>query len=332
MSSRPSPQSEISSSIGSAGQNNINCNETKEEPFLSTITNPLAAGSTHARNEVYNDMRKGEVANEVEEDMLYQIHCLATPPKGSSVEIPIHSSPTNTLSGGKLSAEQEYAAEEAKSKLHRMTKVEAMVNKRMSCFSYMKKILAGNVFWLNCVLLKRDDLELYTRKQDQPRQHVLKLYYLGISLAHVLQQVSGAGSLVRSVLQLMEEWEYHFSSGTNQSIRGMMAKNTEQLFLSGESTKLNREFPDEPIIPKLRKLCNVVIYGFLLTPCVPIELDYFEVMLSLCDIIWYVRLWANTEWLFILFVHSYYNIAWNEVSGVKAGLLTNLVVIFIQVP
>ncbi len=61
MSSRPSLQSEISSSIGSTGQNNINCNETKEEPFLSTITNPLAAGSIHARNEVYNDMGKGEV-------------------------------------------------------------------------------------------------------------------------------------------------------------------------------------------------------------------------------------------------------------------------------
>ncbi len=62
MSSRLSSQSEeISPSIRYAGEDNIiSCNETKEEPFLST-TNPLASGLTHARNEGYDGTGKVEV-------------------------------------------------------------------------------------------------------------------------------------------------------------------------------------------------------------------------------------------------------------------------------
>ncbi len=61
MSSRSSPQSEISFSIEPPGKNNIDCDERKEEPSLSPIANRLAADLIPSMNEVDNGGGKGEV-------------------------------------------------------------------------------------------------------------------------------------------------------------------------------------------------------------------------------------------------------------------------------
>jgi hypothetical protein len=90
----------------------------------------------------------------------------------------------------------------AKSKLERMAKLEAMVEKRKNCFAYLKKTHGGDSYWLNCVLLRRQtDLAIYAT--ELPRQRVLQLFYLGLSLARLLQS-SGGAVLVKSVLQVRE--------------------------------------------------------------------------------------------------------------------------------
>jgi hypothetical protein len=90
----------------------------------------------------------------------------------------------------------------AKSKLERMAKLEAMVEKRKNCFAYLKKTHGGDSYWLNCVLLRRQtDLAIYAT--ELPRQRVLQLFYLGLSLARLLQS-SGGAVLVKSVLQVFD--------------------------------------------------------------------------------------------------------------------------------
>jgi hypothetical protein len=83
-----------------------------------------------------------------------------------------------------------------------MAKLEAMVEKRKNCFAYLKKTHGGDSYWLNCVLLRRQtDLAIYAT--ELPRQRVLQLFYLGLSLARLLQS-SGGAVLVKSVLQVLE--------------------------------------------------------------------------------------------------------------------------------
>jgi hypothetical protein len=95
----------------------------------------------------------------------------------------------------------------AKSKLERMAKLEAMVEKRKNCFAYLKKTHGGDSYWLNCVLLRRQtDLAIYAT--ELPRQRVLQLFYLGLSLARLLQS-SGGAVLVKSVLQVHELYRYY---------------------------------------------------------------------------------------------------------------------------
>ncbi|CAN0013038.1 unnamed protein product [Discosporangium mesarthrocarpum] len=189
---------------------------------------------------------------------------------------------------GKLSALEHSAAEEAKGKLERMVKVEAMVEKRKKCFTYLKQIHQGDCFWLNCVRLRRQaDLAIYAT--ELPRHRVLQFFYLGLGLAKLLQSAGGA-TLVRSILQLLEEWEYHFALAgvAHQSVKAMMAKNVDvplpgaQVPWEGDHSGVNQE---QVVVARLHKFNNEVVYEHLLTPHVPFPLDYFEVTFSLCDVI-----------------------------------------------
>lgn len=82
-----------------------------------------------------------------------------------------------------------------------MAKLEAMVEKRKNCFAYLKKTHGGDSYWLNCVLLRRQtDLAIYAT--ELPRQRVLQLFYLGLSLARLLQSNCTGAALVKGVLQV----------------------------------------------------------------------------------------------------------------------------------
>lgn len=170
----------------------------------------------------------------------------ATGAQGGAVSPPLPPSPALFARNSpgsprsKMLTEVEFlAAEEAKNRLERMTKLELMVEKRKDSFSYLKKVHGGGVYWLNTVHLARQtDLGQYG--SGLSRQRVLRLFYLGLSLARLLR-ISSAGQLVVSILQLMEEFDYHFGSGTTQSMmKGMMAKVRDLLSVGFICSAFNR--------------------------------------------------------------------------------------------
>lgn len=185
-----------------------------------------------------------------------------------------------------LTVKEQVAAEEAKERLGRMVKVEHLVAKRKHFFSYLKETHEDGGYWLNCVKLTRQgDLALYAA--ELPSQRVHRLFYLGVGLAKLLQ--SEGTQLIRGVLQLLEEWEYHFAlaGAAHHSVKAMLAKNIDGP--SRDAAK-DRDVGDdggkqqEQVVARLLKSNNEVVYEHLLTPEVPFELDYCEVVFSLCDV------------------------------------------------
>ncbi|CAN0216945.1 unnamed protein product [Pylaiella littoralis] len=189
------------------------------------------------------------------------------------------------VQGKPLTMKEQLAAEEAKDKLERMIKVEALVGKRKRFFSYLKETHEKGSFWLNCVQLTRQgDLAIYAA--ELPSQHIVRLFYLGVGLAKLLQSKGGA-QLVRGILQLLEEWEYHFALAgvAHHSVKAMLAKNIDR-----PSRDLSRDIGEEGgklqehVVARLLKFNNEVVFEHLLTPEVPFMLDYLEVVFSLCDV------------------------------------------------
>ncbi|KAG5180821.1 hypothetical protein JKP88DRAFT_200220 [Tribonema minus] len=168
-----------------------------------------------------------------------------------------------------------------------MTKLQALVEKRKSSFVYLKKTHEGGCYWLNCVQLNRKpDLEAYAA--EIPRARTTQLFYLGLSLARLLQSGCGGAAVVRGALQLFEEWEYHFAGNAAQSVRGLMAKvntQTQGQGVEGGGSASGGGEDNNPVVARLCKFGSEMVYEHLLTPPLPFALDYFEVFFSLCDII-----------------------------------------------
>ncbi|CAM9993397.1 unnamed protein product, partial [Phaeothamnion confervicola] len=100
-------------------------------------------------------------------------------------------------------------------------------------------------------------------------------------------QTNSGGQLVRSILQLLEEWEYHFAGPTNQAVRSMMAKHVDVPYPNStldDNDPAARD-PDQVVVARLFKFNNEIAYEHLLTPRVPLQLDYIEVMFSMCDVL-----------------------------------------------
>eukprot|EP00903_Cladosiphon_okamuranus_P017733 g16326.t1 len=194
---------------------------------------------------------------------------------------------SNISSKEPLTMKEQLAAEEAKEKMARMLKVEHLVGKRKRFFSYLKETHEHGGFWLNCVKLTRQgDLAIYAA--DLPSQRIRRLFYLGLGLAKLLQSKGGT-QLIRGILQLLEEWEYHFALAgvAHHSVKAMLAKNIDGPSRDGTRDRDGEEEggkQQEQVVARLFKFNNEVVYEQLLTPEVPFELDYCEVVFSLCDV------------------------------------------------
>ncbi|CAM9666660.1 unnamed protein product [Ectocarpus sp. 4 AP-2014] len=208
----------------------------------------------------------------------------------SDVSVPAGGNGTNAAAAvyaKPLTEKEMLAADEAKDKLDRMVKVEALVGKRKRFFSYLKKTHEEGGFWLNCVQLTRQgDLAVYAAELSS--QRILRLFYLGVGLAKLLQSKGGL-ELIRGILQLLEEWEYHFALAgvAHHSVKAMLAKNIDNIDHSARGRDASEEGGgkhQEQIVARLKKFNNEVVYENLLTPEVPFALDYLEVVFSLCEV------------------------------------------------
>jgi hypothetical protein len=61
-----------------------------------------------------------------------------------------------------------------------------------------------------------------------------------------------------------------------QNVKFIMAKNSNCIYPQSSPT-------DDMIRPNVYKFNNSIVFEYLLTPHIPFELDYVEVLSSLCD-------------------------------------------------
>ena len=143
---------------------------------------------------------------------------------------------------------------------------------------------AGDSFWLNCVLIGKEDLNAYV-EEVVPEQRTTQFFYLALGLGKLLDIPAG-GMVVRALWQLIEEYEYHFSNGAIQMVKYTTAKHSDTCYpLLNPSNQDGKGGEQEASKPGLFRFSNEVVYMHLQTPHVAFELDYTEVLFSLCDVL-----------------------------------------------
>lgn len=207
-----------------------------------------------------------------------------------------------TLSGTNLASPSSFTA----LKLQRKQRLESLIEKRKNNFLYLMEIHSGGSYWLNSVLI--DKKELHSYLVEKPSTRAVMYYYFGISLSKILELSSGPAT-IKAMIQLMEEWEYFFASTTMQSMKYMMARTSNYIYPNfmptdttspagsqgnnaGNNPNSNPD-GDHQIKSGIYKFNNDVVYEYLLTPHIPFELNYIEVLYSLCQMLYdlYDKFW-----------------------------------------
>ena len=146
-----------------------------------------------------------------------------------------------------------------------------LVEHRLRTFAYLKDVYQGNRHFLSVISLNGS-----TNKEDGLEENmVLRWFYLGVSLATLLQQPPGA-PFVRSALQLLEELQHHFSSSRSAVIRTRPAAMRPRPAAIGDGDDLT---------PSLQRVNGKVMYENLLTPHVAHALSGVQVAIGLCDLL-----------------------------------------------
>jgi len=138
--------------------------------------------------------------------------------------------------------------------------VEKLVTKRLKNFEYIKRVYKGTAPWLNTVFLTKEDIyHFYAREKKDVSldSRAEQWFYVGISLAPVLSLQPGQ-PYVGAISAFWDEFE---SSGASKG-------RTKEQGTSARPSSSNNEY--------------------LNTPNIPSNLDYFEVIYTLCDLLEHV--------------------------------------------
>ncbi|KAG2382291.1 hypothetical protein C9374_005493 [Naegleria lovaniensis] len=163
-------------------------------------------------------------------------------------------------------------------KVHLM---EFLVQKRVENLDYLRRFHEGKIMWLNVVKVSPSEIEnAYQPKELQKRLE--QWLCLGVSLAPLINYNDGY-HFVRACSQLMEEYEYHYSSMAMQGMK--ILKAFTNTFVDEETPIIPSQKTIKPVIHKSN---GSVIYEFLQTPHIPCSLDYCQIVFSMCDILTFV--------------------------------------------
>jgi hypothetical protein len=197
-----------------------------------------------------------------------------------------------TVVGGGLDADVKTLQEQQT----RKGQTEALAEKRSFDISYLKRTheASPEVHWMNVMCLRRTDItDTYEKTPDVYSRRSKQFYYLGISLSKLVQESKNMGVLVLGCLQLFDEYEYFFSSNARQNVRFMMAK-PGPLYFPEEEIKMveavavataegTEAGSSQALRTAISKWEKEVVYRHLWKPSIPFELDYIEVIFSLCE-------------------------------------------------
>eukprot|EP01132_Coremiostelium_polycephalum_P004534 gene4534-5650_t len=140
--------------------------------------------------------------------------------------------------------------------------------------NHKNKDKSTNIHWMNVASIQRSDLE----KSVEIQKRLLGWFSLGLSLAPLLTSDKGP-AYIRSLVQLMEEYDYHFEMGSAmQGVKVLLSKKQPNHTIVNEN---------EHIKSKIVKIGNTVVYEFLkiFNVSVAKDLDYFHVVFSLLEIL-----------------------------------------------
>ncbi|KAL1528370.1 hypothetical protein AB1Y20_009722 [Prymnesium parvum] len=152
-----------------------------------------------------------------------------------------------------------------------------IVERRRQTLEYIKRVCAGERHWLSVVLLpSADDAKSQQDKQAREAEtaQALRWFYLGVSIAPINSVLDGA-AFVKALLQLFEEYQYHFASAAR-------LKNTKRH--SRPSSRLpSYSTSDDDFSVTLSRVNGEVVYDYLFTPCVAHVLSAAHVLTAFCE-------------------------------------------------
>ncbi|KAM0753873.1 hypothetical protein T439DRAFT_310695 [Meredithblackwellia eburnea MCA 4105] len=147
------------------------------------------------------------------------------------------------------------------------------VQKRITTWAYLRSAHQGHVFWFNTVLLSKEELSL-AFEHSKMRIRTTRFAVLGMSLSSLLD-ISSAHDFLRGLLSLLQE----FDSVTDDKFdldrknRGVFRVSSRPKRSGGGGADLSMGLQDSGEA------------SYLLTPNIPFELDYFQVLYTTCDLL-----------------------------------------------
>ncbi|CAG8632932.1 4330_t:CDS:2, partial [Scutellospora calospora] len=135
-----------------------------------------------------------------------------------------------------------------------------LVQKRITTFSYLKRVHEGRIHWFNTALYGNSILTEYVYFYSTGN-----FFILGCSLASILD-ISNPQDYVKALNVMLQEFEYHTNEHSRQKMKiffrkSKITKHEDSSFQeSGE-------------------------YTYLFVPNIPFDLDYFQTFYTLCDML-----------------------------------------------
>jgi len=159
--------------------------------------------------------------------------------------------------------------------------VENLVEHRSRAYEYLKHVQQGDTHWLSTVALGPQEQPLQ-RAVDQTT--VLRWFYLGLSIGPLLQLPSGP-PFVKAILQLLEEYQYHFSNRAAHIAKIVKAGvQVRHRYLGHEKAEAGGGSVEE-LKPQLQRVSGEVLYAYLLTPHMAHPLSASQVLTCLCELL-----------------------------------------------
>ena len=113
----------------------------------------------------------------------------------------------------------------------------------------------------------------------RPSRAALRWLYIGVSLAPLLQRPAGVPFL-RALLQLQEEYQYHFRepSENQKAFRARSAAGQQRVMMGDHGDH------SDMLKPMLLRVEGKVVYEYLFTPHLAHAISGIQVVLSLCEL------------------------------------------------
>jgi len=159
------------------------------------------------------------------------------------------------------------------------------LERRILSFEYLQRTLALEHHWLSVVSLPPK--EQTTKSSDDAQG--LRWYCLGVSIAAIEKlQSASAAALVKALLQLFEEYNFHFGRAVQvvQSVRRAIRHRVRESVREsvGRSAATSSASAEDDFAVALHRVNGEVLYLYLLTPHVPHALSAPVVLQCFCEL------------------------------------------------